>query len=227
MTKPAPSPPPTSSRWKWHRIGAAIAGYAAILSLGYWGSGWLTQTLELEPGNRQLIANHGAVWLSLAAYALLLAVPFVPGIEISLGLLSAFGSTVALQVYFATVAAFIVSYWIGRIVPAAVLSSFFRWIGFTSAEALVERLRPLSRKERLALLVEIAPRRFIPSLVRYRYLALIVALNLPGNAILGGGGGIALLAGLSGLFSFPLYLIAASLSALPIPAAALFLGSVF
>lgn len=83
------------------------------------------------------------------------------------------------------------------------------------------------RTERLALLVEQAPSRFVPVLLRFRYVALVAAFNLPGNAILGGGGGIALLAGMSGMFSLPQYLIAASIAALPIPAAALLFGRVF
>jgi hypothetical protein len=77
------------------------------------------------------------------------------------------------------------------------------------------------------LLVEQAPQRSIPALLRYRYVALVVALNFPGNVILGGGGGIALLAGLSGMFSFPQYLIATSVAALPVPIAALLLGLIF
>jgi hypothetical protein len=90
----------------------------------------------------------------------------------------------------------------------------------------MKRLAPLSRKERLAMLVDHAPRRFIPHLVRYRYIALVLAFNLPGNAVVGGGGGIALLAGLSGMFSFPHYLFATSIAALPVPLAALLVGRI-
>ena len=222
-----PMSPPARSRWSWFRLVVAIVAYTTLLSLGYWGSGWLTEALGLKPGDDALIVNDGAIWLSVSAYALVLAIPFVPGIEISLGLLATFGSAVAVQVYLATVAALVLSYSIGRIVPTALLSASFRWIGLTSPDALVKRLRPLSQKERLALLVEQAPRRFVPTLLRYRYVALVAAFNLPGNAILGGGGGIALLAGLSGMFSFPLYLIAASVAALPVPLAAFLIGRIF
>lgn len=227
MTDTDPTSPPAHSRWSWFRVVVAIVAYTTLLSLGYWGSGLLTEALGLTPGDDALIVNDGAIWLSISAYALLLAVPFVPGIEISLGLLATFGSAVAVQVYLATVAAFVLSFFIGRIVPSALLSAFFRWIGLTRAEALVKRLRPLSQPERLALLVEQAPRHFVPALLRYRYVALVLAFNLPGNAILGGGGGIALLAGLSGVFSSPLYVIAASVAALPVPLAVLLLDRIF
>jgi len=208
------------------RIAGVITVYVGLLLLGYWGSGWLTQGLGLEPREGSLIVNDGKVWFGIVMYTLLLALPFVPGIEISVALLATFGSAIALQVYVATVAAFLLAYLIGRMVPHKLLSAFFRLIGLSSADALMERLAPLSRKERLALIVEQAPRRFIPTLVRYRYVALVLAFNLPGNAVLGGGGGIALLAGLSGMFSFPHYLLAASIAALPVPMTALLVGRV-
>ena len=227
MTDTAPSPRPAQTRWSRYRLVAAIIVYVVLLSIGYYSSAWLTEALGLEPGDNAVIVNNGAIWLSISAYALLLAIPFVPGIEISLGLLATFGSTIALQVYLATVAAFVLSYAIGRIVPPDVLSAFFRCVGLTSAEELVERLRPLSQQERLALLIERAPRRFVPTLLRYRYVALVLAFNLPGNAILGGGGGIALLAGVSGLFSSLQYIIAACIAALPVPLAVLLIGRIF
>lgn len=226
MSEPNPATGPKRPGRPWLRIALVAAFYAALLALGFWGSGWLTDALGLKPGSDGVIVNKGAIWVGIALYALLLAIPFVPGIEVSLGLLATFGSAVAFQVYLGTVAAFVLAYAIGRLVPPALLSRFFRLIGLTSADALVERLRPLSQKERLALFVDQAPRRFVPVLLRYRYIALIIALNLPGNAILGGGGGIALVAGVSGMFSFPMYLAATSVAALPIPLAALLIGPI-
>jgi hypothetical protein len=207
-------------------LAAVAVIYAALLLLGYWGSGWLTDGLGLTPSDGALIVNDGKVWFGILIYTLLLALPFVPGIEISVGMLATFGAAIAIQLYVATVAAFVLAYVIGRMVPSRLLSEFFRLIGLTSAEDLMKRLAPLSRKERLAMLVDHAPRRFIPHLVRYRYIALVLAFNLPGNAVVGGGGGIALLAGLSGMFSFPHYLFATSIAALPVPLAALLVGRI-
>lgn len=222
-----PAPRPASSNAKWIRVIAVVSVYGALLSLGYWGGGWLTSALGIDHDQGKFLVNDRKVWLNIAVYALLLAIPFVPGIEISIALLSTLGTAVAVQIYLATVVAFTLSFMIGRLVPAALLMAFFRLVSLTSAEALMKRLQPLSRKERLSLLVEHAPSRFIPLLLRFRYVALVAAFNLPGNAILGGGGGIALLAGLSGMYSLPQYLIAASVAALPIPAVALLVGHVF
>ena len=220
------APRPVSSYPRWVRIAGVVVVYAGLLLIGYRGSGWLTEGLGLTPGEGALIVNDGKVWFAIFIYTLLLALPFVPGVEISVALLATFGAAIAIQIYLATVAAFALAYLIGRMVPHKLLSAFFRFIGLSSADALMERLAPLSRKERLALIVEQAPRRFIPTLVRYRYVALVLAFNLPGNTVLGGGGGIALLAGLSGMFSFPHYLVAASIAALPVPLTALLVGRV-
>jgi hypothetical protein len=44
-----------------------------------------------------------------------------------------------------------------------------------------------------------------------------VALNLPGNVIIGGGGGIGLIAGMSNLCPFPKYILFVSLAITPLP----------
>jgi hypothetical protein len=218
------SRPSKSAHRKWVRIMGLLAGYGALLLLGHWASSWLIESFGASVPEGKSLASHWSVWLVITIYALVLSIPFIPGIEISVALLVVFGSNVVVQIYLATVAALSLSYFIGRLVPAALLASAFGAIGLRSAEVLVQRLAPLSGPERLAVLTEQAPRRFIPVLLKYRYLTFIVALNLPGNALLGGGGGIALLAGMSGLFSFPKYLLAAGLAAVPIPLMAYFLG---
>ena len=53
---------------------------------------------------------------------------------------------------------------------------------------LVSRLEPLAPKERLAYPTAAASGRFVPPLLKSRYLGLAVILNVPGNALIGGGG---------------------------------------
>ncbi len=209
---------------RWPRIVILLLIYGGLLAAGHWGSGWLIGLVgvDLSP-EAQTHARHVAM-AGLALYGLLMAVPFVPGIEISLAMLAAFGQQIAMFLYAATVAALVVSYLIGRLVPVRLISSLFGALGLHRAEGLVRSLEPLSAKQRLEVLIAHAPRRFIPALLRHRYIAIAVALNLPGNAIIGGGGGIALLAGISGLFTFPRYLAVVALAVLPIPLAVMLTG---
>jgi len=58
--------------------------------------------------------------------------------------------------------------------------------------------------------------RVMPFLLRHRFLALMVALNLPGNALVGGGG-IGLMAGSSRLFAFPKFILTVAVAVSPVP----------
>jgi len=210
---------------RWLRVIILLLIYAALLAFSQWGGDWLAGLVGTDLGpEAQSHARH-LVMVSMAIYTALMALPFVPGMEISLALFAAFGSQVAVFVYLATVAALSLSFVIGRLVPIRVLASLFGSLGLHKAEDLVMQLAPLSREQRLEALTVTAPRRLVPWLLKHRYIAIIVALNLPGNALVGGGGGIALLAGISGLFSFPRYLIAIALAVLPVPLFVTFMGA--
>ena len=217
--------PNSESKRRWPRIAILLLAYAGLLVFSQWGGDWLVGLVGTDLGpEAQSHARH-LVMASMAIYTALMAMPFVPGMEISLALFAAFGSQVAVFVYFATVAALSFSFVIGRLVPIRILASLFGTLGLHRAEELVAQLAPLSREQRLEALITAAPRRLVPWLLKHRYIAVIVALNLPGNALIGGGGGIALLAGISGLFSFPRYLIAVALAVLPIPMFVMLMGS--
>jgi hypothetical protein len=61
------------------------------------------------------------------------------------------------------------------------------------------------------------PSKIGQKLVRSRYALLAVALNTPGNSLLGGGGGLAFIAGASRLFSFWPFLAVVICAVLPVP----------
>jgi hypothetical protein len=173
-------------------------------------------------------AMHGASMAVVGVYALLMMMPFMPAIEVGVALMLMFGADICLQIYLATVGALCVTFMIGRLVPVRVCAAVFRFLGLRRARALVLALAPLDERGRLELLLEHAPRRVVPTLLRHRYLGLALVLNLPGNALLGGGGGIAMIAGMSGLFAPPLYLMVVALAVLPVPlAVALTGGAIF
>lgn len=212
-------------RRRWFRIVVLLFIYGGLLLGGYWGSEWLVSLVGAELSSGVKSHARHALIAGIGLYTALMAIPFVPGIEISLGLLAAFGQQVAAAIYAATVLALVISYLFGRLVPVRVIASLFHTLGQQRAEGLVRRLEPLNANQRLEILIAHAPKRIIPTLLKHRYIAVALALNLPGNAIIGGGGGIALLAGISGLFTFPSYLLTVSLAVLPIPLAVILMGN--
>ena len=84
---------------------------------------------------------------------------------------------------------------------------------------LLEHIHPLSRAERVMLLRDNAPKWLRPFISRYRYLFLAAVINLPGNAVSGGGGGILSIAGLSRLFTTSAVALTLALAIVPVPLA--------
>ena len=179
----------------------------------------------IRPGNEDAV--HRTIMVSAVLYALLLAVPFVPGAEIGVGLLVMLGAPIALLVYLCTVAGLSLSFILGRLIPLSVLARLAKDIKLYRTSNLLKSIEPLSKKQRLSYLTNKAPKRFLPLLLRYRYLALAVALNIPGNYLIGGGGGIALFAGVSRLYSVPGFLITILISVAPVPLAVMLFGTDF
>ena len=204
---------------RWHRIVIILLIYGAILAAGHWGGKWLIGLVGFDLGPDVKSHARHVVIAGIVLYTVLMAIPFMPGMEISLALLAAFGHQVAILVYIATIFALALSFLIGRMVPVRLIANFLRFVGLQRAESYVRSLEPLSAEQRLETLIAHAPRRVIPTLLKHRYIAIAVVLNVPGNAVIGGGGGIALLAGVSGLFTFPRYLAIVALAVLPVPLA--------
>ena len=208
----------------WKRWIALLLVYGLLLVGGHLGGTWLEGQIDLESSSGNQAAWRYAVWAGVLLYVVLLAIPFVPGMEISLGLLAAMGRDIAPLIYAASIVSLTLSFLIGRLLPLAALASIFRFIGLKRAEELIHQLAPLSSKQRLALLLSAAPKRFVAKLIRYRYLAIVILFNIPGNAIVGGGGGIALLAGASGVFSAVPFIVAVAISVFPLPFLAYAIG---
>lgn len=196
-----------------------LAGYLTLVVLGLRLGGWVAAGIELDvhhsPETDALW--HGLVLVALATYVALMMVPFVPSAEIGLALLVVFGSEIALLVYLGTVLALCLSFLVGRLIPDRALLWTLSALRLRRAHALVARLQSTSGEERLRLLVDTCPASTLTWLLRYRFLAIAIALNLPGNALVGGGGGIALAAGMSRLCGFPAYLLTVCVAAAPVP----------
>lgn len=159
----------------------------------------------------------GVLTVLLLSYALLIAVPFVPGVEIGISLLLLEGASIAPFVYSATVLGLLAAFGAGRVLPHRWLHNILADLRLKRACLLVDRLAPMTREERLAHLVGRAPRWLRPIIGPWRYLLLAALLNLPGNSFIGGGGGIAFTAGFSRLFSPGWSSLTVALAVLPVP----------
>ncbi|UCE32493.1 MAG: hypothetical protein JSW68_06210 [Burkholderiales bacterium] len=152
-------------------------------------------------------------------YAVVLAVPFVPAVEVGLLTMAVFGKPGAAIVYLATLFGLAAAFGAGRLLPAGLLE---RWLGGLTRAKNESQLRA-------ALGARAAPG--LPSggagvqppdqpgggLRRYRYVVLGLLLNTPGNSALGGGGGIAFVCGLSRRFGWRSFLLTIALATSPVP----------
>lgn len=200
------------------------AVYVLLVLAGLAASHWLSEIalLDVRPSNEPRL--HAMIMSITAIFIFAAALPFVPAAEIGLGLILLLGSRIAMLVYVGMVGALMISYAVGRLIPASAIARGFDFVGLGRARDLVLRSAPLDAEQRLALFSASAPSRLIPFLLRHRYIALAVAINLPGNTLLGGGGGLALSAGMSGLFPAPRYFLTVAIAVSPLPVAILLTG---
>ncbi len=199
------------------KIAIVAALYAAlIISGGMFGKN-LSEGFDItiwphtEPMVNTMIVS------GILLYIILTAIPFVPGIELGLALILAFGVRIVPVVYGATIAALLLAYFSGMLVPERWLAHSFRWLGLSKAAHMVDELAPFDSTARVSLLMAKAPNKYVPWLLRHRHIALALLFNLPGSALLGGGGGIAMATGMSGLMRFPAFLLTAAIAVSPVP----------
>ncbi|MEO0767644.1 MAG: hypothetical protein AAFY75_16660 [Pseudomonadota bacterium] len=206
-------------------IALRVVAFIAIVVAATWAAHHLRDMLDMtiRPDNEAMI--HRTLMLSMAAYIGLLAIPFVPGAEVGLAMITAFGAAVAPLVYVATVMAMMLAYTIGRLMPGTTLVRLLSLVRLRRAADLVTRAAALLPEERLALLLEGAPPRTVGLALRHRYIALALSVNIPGNAIIGGGGGIMMMAGLSGIFAPVQTFLAIAIAVSPVPITVMLLGA--
>lgn len=156
-----------------------------------------------------------AMGMLLAAgliYLLILAIPFVPGVELGIIIILLFGVEGALMAYGATIAGILLSFSVGRLLPYSKTQKLLDYFGLTASaqnpEATFQNL--------------VAGRNALVSwlgnlFLNHRYLALAICLNLPGNSIIGGGGGIGFICGLSRQFRWRGFILTLIVAASPVP----------
>ncbi len=210
-------PAPPSWRESLPRLALKLVVLITIVVLSHYGIDYALTWAESLPARTEARAERLILLFIFITYAILIAVPFVPGIEIAIALLVLRGPEFALPIYLATLGGLSLSYLAGRLVPIRVLRGFFLDLHLVKAAALIDRLAPLGPAQRVRELQRSLPRKHARVALRYRYVGLALLINLPGSGLIGGGGGICLMAGMSGMFTPRLTLPTIALAILPFP----------
>lgn len=162
-------------------LGLALVFLVVLGLIGLGGDGvislWLT-----EDDHR-----WWALILTSLAYMVLLAVPFVPGVELGWLIIGVFGRVGIVMAWAATVLGLSISFalanWLrDRPLLHRIQASRARLVSTPTAELSVLR-RALQYG--------------VCFYVKHPYIFLFLTLNLPGNWVIGGGGGIAAMTGLA------------------------------
>jgi hypothetical protein len=189
---------------------------AAAIALNAAG-GWLGGQMEMT--HRPLNSDGARLALIALAiiYVLLMALPFVPGIELGLALMLLLGDGGIALVYLCTQFALTLSFIAGRWLPLSLLSAALQALHLRRASHVLARIQSLAPDQRMGWLTERLPTAWGRRALKHRHLTLAVLLNLPGNAIVGGAGGLALIAGASRLYSLPRFCLLTAAATSPLP----------
>ncbi len=187
---------------------ALVVGVVALL---YQGSGSVLSDLRLADWSSWALGG------GILLYALALSIPFVPGVELGVALMLVFGRPGVALVYFGTLLGLSLAFLAGRRVPLSFLISVLDWLQLTEARDRIRKWMEASPNRAMERMRRVSPKRLAERFARHRYLLLALAINVPGNVVVGGGGGIALLAGLSGQFRYWLFLAVCAVAVAPIP----------
>jgi len=198
------------------RAALATAIWVSLIVLGHYLS-----HLDAVAIRETLVAlregmGMGALLACAFMLAVLLGLPFVPSVEMGLMMMAVFGREGAIAAWLATIAGLSLAHAAGRYMPADRVHDWLDRHGLLPADSdpgespmvgLLERLR-LSKRNGY---------RIATFLLRHRYLLFAALINMPGNSVLGGGGGIALIGGFTRLYRWPPFLLTVAVASLPIP----------
>lgn len=91
-----------AARYRWLRLLKLTLLFLLIVAANFVTS-WVTDALEfdLRPSNEDIV--HRTIMIAAIVYALLIAIPFVPGVEVGLALIAVLGPQISFLVYVSTV----------------------------------------------------------------------------------------------------------------------------
>jgi uncharacterized membrane protein YdjX (TVP38/TMEM64 family) len=185
---------------------------------------WIRGELGMAKEMMELAESQWGIGILIAGgllYILLLSLPFVPGVELGILLMCVFGKAGIIFVYLSTIAGLNLAFVMGRFVPQKWIESRFEKLGFSRSIAS-QRNKIDQMLDRTIFGQKIYRHWLRPFLLKNHYLMLAILFNVPGNSILGGGGGISLAYGHSPNVSWKRFLLTVVLATAPVPILAFF-----
>ena len=197
---------------------------AFLIVLAFWLDFWLRGEMGIAERFSDFVNGQWSSRVLISGgiiYVLLLSLPFVPGVELGVLLMCVFGKAGIVFVYFATIAGLSLAFLMGRLLPEELVESGLKKLGFSQtcdipADEIDQMLDNIARNRKFC------QNRIRSFLSKYRYLAIGVLFNTPGNYLIGGGGGISLACGISDRISWKWFLLTVILSVSPVPLLAYF-----
>ena len=197
--------------------------FAFLIILAVWLDYWFRGEIGIAKKFAEFVGGQWGPGILIGGgilYVLLLSLPFVPGVELGVLLMCVFGKDGIVFVYFATVAGLNLAFLMGRLLPENWIESRLQKLGFSQTcdgqigeiDGLFEKISPNQI---------FCKSRFWSFLSKYRYLAIGVLFNTPGNYLIGGGGGLSLVCGMSRHISWQWFLLTVVLAVSPVPLLAL------
>ena len=190
-----------------------------VIILAIWMDYWFRGEVSIANRFIKVVGNQwgtSALIYGGIFYAFLLSLPFVPGVEIGILLMCVFGEEGIFPVYLATVVGLNLAFLTGRSLPLKWFKFFKAKVGFTNNTNChlndidgIMKSMPLSQR--------FSRYRFFSFLAKYRYPAIGILLNMPGNYLVGGGGGISIACGISRNISWKWFLITVAVAVSPVP----------
>ncbi|NOX75742.1 MAG: hypothetical protein GXP17_03825 [Gammaproteobacteria bacterium] len=146
--------------------------------------------------------RHNTLIFLLAAslaYTLMLAIPYMPSMTLGLLMMATFGNEGILAAWLCTMMGLNLSFAGGRYLT------------------INHCLKTVDSKKRLARWIHYVQRRVEERPGWARHIAIATLLNLPGNSLLGGGGGIAMFCGTLRSISWPCFVVTVAIATAVLP----------
>jgi hypothetical protein len=193
---------------------------AIFLIIAVWMDFWIRGELGVGKIIIEIARDRWGIGVLVAGgslYVLLLSLPFVPGVELGILLMCAFGKEGIVFVYIATVMGLVMAFLMGRMFPKKWVDALSKKFGFSQpcdnqSDEIMFILSRFFRNKKW-------PRKLFQD---YRYLVIGVLFNMPGTYLIGGGGGISFTCGNSRNISFKLFVLTVILAVSPVPLLAFF-----